>query len=84
MKVIKIEKDVILGGGGRNSVKKMVDKVRMGYVLVSNWEAAMLKRLRKYDFGTWTVIKTDGQPRRIVEGGSSLLDGDEADELFEG
>jgi len=84
MKVIKIEKDIILGGEAGNFAKKSSDKVRMGYVLVSNWEAAMLKRLRKYDFGTWTVIKTDGQPRRIVEGGSSLLGGDEADDLFEG
>lgn len=62
---------------------KKTTEVKMGYVLLSDLEAALIKRLRRFEFGTWTVVKTDGQPRRIVEGGSTMLDKEEAVDLFE-
>jgi hypothetical protein len=63
--------------------KTSSEEAKMGYVLISSYEAALLKRLRRFDYGTWTVVKTEGQPRRIVEGGSTMLEVGEADELFE-
>ena len=42
-------------------------------VLVSLLEAALIKKLREYDFGEFKVIKQDKEPRRVVIGGSEYL-----------
>lgn len=62
---------------------KKEERTYMAPAMISNWEAALLMRLRRYAFGTWTIVKTDGQPRRIVEGGSAMLDSEEGREIFE-
>lgn len=58
-------------------------EIKMGPVILSGPEATLIKRLRRFTHGTWTVVKVDGQPVRIVEGGSTLIDPHEADDLFE-
>ena len=42
-------------------------------VLVSPLEAALIKKLREYDFGEFKVVKQDKEPRRVVIGGSEYL-----------
>lgn len=54
-----------------------------GYVLLSAQEAAMIKVLRESDFGQWTVYKNNGEPTRIIKGGSEMLDAKVGEELFE-
>lgn len=41
---------------------------------VSDFEAAMIKKLREHHFGQFTIYKNNGQPTRIVIGGSEILD----------
>jgi len=41
---------------------------------VSLFEASLIKKLRTYEFGTFTVHKIKGEPRRIEIGGSEMLD----------
>lgn len=43
-------------------------------VEVTMFEAALIKKLRTYEFGTFTVHKIKGEPRRIEIGGSEMLD----------
>jgi hypothetical protein len=40
---------------------------------VSPLEAAMIKKLREYHYGTFRITKLDGEPRRIIIEGSETL-----------
>lgn len=46
----------------------------MMLIEVSDYEAAMIKKLREHQFGQFTIYKNQGQPTRIVIGGSEILD----------
>lgn len=63
--------------------KPLNKKIRYGLMLISIYEAVLIKKLRENDFGSWTVTKTEGQPRRIVKGGSEMIDPEEGKGLFE-
>ena len=43
------------------------------YIEVSIWEAAVIKKLRRYSHGELTVHILGGKPQRVVWGGSELL-----------
>jgi hypothetical protein len=66
----------------RDKVTVKTEKLRMGWVYLSNYEAAVIKRMRQSEYGDYKIIKTEGQPRRIVEGSSSIILEDEADDMF--
>jgi hypothetical protein len=42
-------------------------------VEISIYEAAVIKKLREFKFGTLTIHKIQGQPRRIETGASEML-----------
>lgn len=42
-------------------------------ILVSAKEAALIVALRKYDFGTFTIAMTNGEPYRVVRVEESKL-----------
>lgn len=48
---------------------------------VSSLEAALIKRLRKFEFGTLTIHKIKGEPRRIEVGTSEMLSDKEGSTL---
>ena len=48
---------------------------------VSLFEAALLKKLRKFHFGTMTIHKIKGEPRRVEIGTSEMLDDREGSSL---
>jgi len=52
-------------------------------VKLSLAEAAMVKKLREYPFGQFTIHKTNGEPIRIVIGGSEIIDAKEGMALAE-
>lgn len=43
-------------------------------IRVTLFEAALLKRLRSFEYGSITVYKTAGAPRRVEVGTSEMLD----------
>lgn len=42
-------------------------------IVVSSYEAALIKKLRMYEFGTFNVYKSGGEPRRCETLGSEIL-----------
>lgn len=42
-------------------------------IVVSLYEAALIKKLREFQFGMFTVHKDNNEPRRVVMGGSEML-----------
>lgn len=42
---------------------------------VTLFEAALIKKLRSFEYGSITVHKTAGAPRRVEVGTSEMLDG---------
>ena len=48
---------------------------------VSLYEAALIKRLRKFEFGSLTIHKIRGEPSRIEVGTSELLNDRDAKDL---
>lgn len=56
-------------------------KAQKIFIEVSAYEAAMIKKIRLYNFGTFQVIKMNGDPRRVILGGSETLDENEGLDL---
>lgn len=48
---------------------------------VTLFEAALLKKLRSFEFGTITIHKIKGEPRRVEVGTSEMLDDREGSSL---
>lgn len=42
-------------------------------MVLSALEADMIRKIRKYKFGEFTIIKQKGEPRRVILGGSQFL-----------
>ncbi len=49
------------------------DKTPLVNIVVSLLEAAMIKTIRNYEYGSFTVHKLSGEPRRIEILGSEIL-----------
>lgn len=49
------------------------DNTNQVIVTVSLCEAAMIYKLRKFDFGDFRIVKIGGEPRRLVVGGSEMI-----------
>lgn len=56
-------------------------KTKKIFIEVSAYEAAMIKKIRLYNFGNFQIIKMNGEPRRVIMGGSETLDGNEGLDL---
>jgi len=52
-------------------------------IKVSLAEASMIKKLRKYRYGDFKIIKIDGKPKRIIFEGSELIKESEGRDLEE-
>lgn len=52
-------------------------------ITVSLLEASMIRKLREYEFGQFTIYKNAGQPNRIVIGGSEMLNEQDGMEIAE-
>lgn len=52
-------------------------------ITVSIYEAAMIQKLREHAFGSFTIHKLDGEPRRITYGASEMIKEDDALKLLE-
>ena len=50
-------------------------------ILVTELEAAMVKKIREFEFGTLTVHKIKGEPNRVEIGTSEMLLGRKGREL---
>ena len=60
---------------GKEGVKKKIN------VTVSLFEAALIKSIRQYEYGTFTIHKLNGEPRRIEILWSEVLNPDDSEGL---
>lgn len=59
-----------------------MEKVETIKVTLTIKEASMIYKLRKYDFGQFTIHKMNGDPVRIIIGGSEALQDEDAIKLL--
>jgi len=57
--------------------KKLTNNQQKIIIEVSLWEAAMILKLRKYDYGEFKIVKMNGNPTRIIFEGSEMLKADD-------
>ena len=53
---------------------KELNEIRKVLVAVTTLEAAVLMKLREFDYGEMTIKKRQGKPYQIVKGGTEILD----------
>lgn len=58
---------------------KGVEKIMIS---VTRYEAAMILKLRQYDFGSFKVQRTNGNPVRVIVEASELLTPEDGDKLL--
>ena len=49
-------------------------EIKKVLVAVTTLEAAVIKKLREFDYGEMTIKKREGKPYQIVKGGTEILD----------
>jgi len=54
-------------------MKEQLGKIEKVLVVVSPLEAAVIIKLREFDYGEMTIKKREGKPYQIVKGGTELL-----------
>jgi hypothetical protein len=59
----------------------MEQKKKTITITVSFYEAAMIAKMRKYQYGIFKVHKMDGEPRRIITEGSEAINPNDYVEL---